>query len=90
MENNIFKLGSVQLTELSVCQIYFTPRHLKYIVERHSTNPVLFVIQVYEIFHTNSTPGDINFLYSVSVDLTFGDLYNHFCVENSAFLLISP
>ena len=38
----------------------------------------------------NNTPGDINFFNnSATLDLTFGDLYNHFCVENSAFLFIS-
>ena len=30
------------------------------------------------------------FWYNVTPDLTFGDLYSHFCVENLEFLFISP
>ena len=32
----------------------------------------------------------LNFRYSASADLTFGDLYNHFCVENLTFLSLYP
>jgi len=38
----------------------------RFLVEWNSTNPVLFLI---EIFHKNSTPGDINFFNIVPLQI---------------------
>ena len=35
-------------------------------------------------------PVTLNFWYSASADLTFGDLCSHFCVKNSVFYLYIP
>ena len=74
---NIFQQGIFCLEKVEFIYRYST-------VEWHSSNPVLFMIQVWKFPHKQYSLWN-QFWYSATPYMTFGDLYNHFWVEIQHF-----